>query len=92
MEHSVIELKFQMFVDVYRLYNVNYLPKDDNSGWSNTYLLILSSETVRQQWKHSCFLYGNSGCHDFIEKNGIINKPRAYLLNELRKIHKITMI
>ena len=81
-----------MFVDVYRLYNVNSLPKDDNSGWSNTYLLILSSENVRQQLKHSCFLYGNSGCHDLIEKNGIINKPRAYLLNELRKSHKITMI
>ena len=29
MEHSVIELKFQMFVDVYRLYDANYLPKDD---------------------------------------------------------------
>ena len=29
MEHFVIELMFQMLVDVYRLYDVNYLPKDD---------------------------------------------------------------
>ena len=77
MEHSVIELKFQMFVDVYRLYDANYLPKDDIFGWSNTYFLIFFSKTVRQQWKHSRFLYGNSGCHDFIEKNGIIIKHRA---------------
>ena len=29
MEHFVIELMFQMLVDVYRLYDVNYLPKDN---------------------------------------------------------------
>ena len=29
MENFVIELMFQMLVDVYRLYDVNYLLKDD---------------------------------------------------------------
>jgi len=29
MEHFVIELMYQMLVDVYRLYDVNYLPKDN---------------------------------------------------------------
>ena len=92
MGHFAIKLMFQMLVDVYRLYDVNYLPTDDISGWSNTYIRIFSSKTVRQQWKHSRFLYGISGCHDFIIKNGIINKPKAYLLNEMRKSHRITMI
>ena len=38
------------------------------------------------------FVYGNSGCHDLIERNGIINKPKAYLLNEMIKSHIVTMI
>ena len=92
MGHFVIKLMFQMLVNVYRLYDVNYLPKDDISGWSNIYLRIFSSKTVIQQWKHSRFLYEISGCHSFIIKNGIINKPTAYLLNEMRKSHMITMI
>ena len=29
MEHFVIELMFQMLVDAYRLYDVNYLPEDN---------------------------------------------------------------
>ena len=49
MEHFVIKLMFQMLVNVYRLYDVNYLPKDDISGWSNIYLRIFSSKTVIQQ-------------------------------------------
>ena len=49
MGDFVIKLMFQMLVNVYRLYDVNYLPKDDISGWSNTYLRILSSKTVIQQ-------------------------------------------
>jgi len=92
MEFYVIEIMFQMLVDVYRLYDINYLPKDDITGWSNTYMLIFSSATVRQQWKHSRFLYGNSSAHDFIEKYGIVNNPRKKLLDEMRKSHMVTMI
>lgn len=92
MEFYVIEIMFQMLVDVYRLYDVNYLPKEDITGWSNTYMLIFSSATVRKQWKHSRFLYGNSSVHDFIEKYGIVNRPRKKLLDEMRKSHMVTMI
>lgn len=92
MEHFVIETIFQMLVDVHRLYDVDYLPKEDVTGWANTYLLLFSSSTVRAQWKHSRFLYGNSQVHDFIEQYGVVTKPRQKLLNEMRKSHMVTMI
>ena len=38
------------------------------------------------------FLYEKLGCHDLIERNGIMNKPKAYLLNEMIKSHTVTMI
>ena len=92
MEYFVIETIFQMLVDVHRLYDVDYLPKNDVTGWTNTYMLLFSSKTVRNQWKHSRFLYGNSMVHDFIEKYGIVSKPKEKLLNEMRKSHMVTMI
>lgn len=92
MEYYIIEMMFQMLVDVFRIYDINYLPKDDITGWSNTFVLIFSSKTVRKQWKHSRFLYGNSRVHDFIEKYGIINKPKQKLLDEMRKSHMVTML
>ena len=92
MEFYVIEMMFQMLVDVYRIYDIDYLPKEDITGWSNTYILLFSSKTVRSQWKHSRFLYGNSRVHDFIEKYGIIDSPKAKLLDEMRKSHMITMV
>lgn len=92
IEYYVIEHMFQMLVDVYRIYDINYLPKNDITGWSNTFILIFSSKTVRKQWKHSRFLYGNSRVHDFIEQYGIIDYPKKKLLDEMRKSHMITMI
>lgn len=92
MEYYIIEMMFQMLVDVYRIYDINYLPKNDITGWSNTFVLIFSSTTVRKQWKHSRFLYGNSRVHDFIEEYGIIDKPKQKLLDEMRKSHMVTMI
>ena len=92
MEYYVIEHMFQMLVDVYRIYDINYLPQNDITGWSNTFVLLFSSETVRRQWKHSRFLYGNSRVHDFIEKYGIIDEPKKKLLAEMRKSHMVTMI
>ena len=92
MEYYIIEMMFQMLVDVYRIYDINYLPRNDITGWSNTFVMIFSSKTVRKQWKHSRFLYGNSRVHDFIEKHGIIDKPKQKLLDEMRKSHMVTMI
>jgi hypothetical protein len=92
MEFYVIEIMFQMLVDVYRIYDIDYLPQNDITGWSNTYIMLFSSKTVRNQWKHSRFLYGNSRVHDFIEKYGIIDNPKTKLLDEMRKSHMITMI
>lgn len=92
IEFYVIEHIFQMLVDVYRVYDINYLPKKDITGWSNTFVMIFSSKTIRKQWKHSRFLYGNSRVHDFIEKYGIIDKPKDKLLSEMRKSHMVTMI
>ena len=92
MEYFVIEIMFQMLVDVFRMYDINYLPSNDVIGWKNTFMLIFSSETVRIQWKHSRMLYGNSRVHDFIEKHGIVNSPKNKLLDEIRKSHIVTLL
>ena len=75
-EYFVIEIMFQMLVHVFRLYDIDYLPKNDIYGWRNTFVLIFASNTIREQWKHSRMLYGYSKGNDFIEKYGIIEKPR----------------